>query len=253
MSSISKYKVDKLEVLIYQNRKQLGMAAAHHVGALIKKVLKHNDEARIIFAAAASQREFFTELLNAPDIEWKKVIAFHMDEYHTLPTGAPQRFGNFLNSVFFRFIDFKEVYYMTEDLPAYKRLISEKPIDICCLGIGENGHLAFNDPPVADFNDPEVIKEVELDEVCRQQQVNDGEFNDINDVPKRAVTLTVPSLLNSKYLSVVVPGHTKANAVEETLLGEISTRCPASILRTHPNAKLFLDTHSSKLLKEVKS
>lgn len=253
MSSISKYKIDELEVLVYQNRKQLGMAAAHEVGVLINQVLKQKDEVRIIFAAAASQREFFTELLNVPDIEWKKVVAFHMDEYHTLPVNAPQRFGNFLNGVFFRFIDFKEIHYMTEDLPAYQRLISESPIDICCLGIGENGHLAFNDPPVADFDDPEVIKEVELDEVCRQQQVNDGEFNEISEVPKRAVTLTIPSLLNASYLSVVVPGHTKARAVEETLFGDISTSCPASILRKHPNAKLFLDTHSSKLLKEIKS
>lgn len=253
MGSISKYKTDELEVLVYQDRKQLGMAAAHMVGTRINQLLKEKDEVRIIFAAAASQCEFFTELLNVPDIEWQKVVAFHMDEYHTLPTNASQRFGNFLDGVFFRFIDFKAIHYMTEDLLAYQELISEAPVDICCLGIGENGHLAFNDPPVADFDDPEVIKEVRLDEICRQQQVNDGEFNDIKDVPKKAVTLTIPTLLSATYLSVVVPGLTKAEAVEGTLLGDISTSCPASILRKHPNAKLFLDTHSAKLLKETKS
>lgn len=253
MSFISKYKFDELEVLVYQDRKQLGMVAAHEVGTLIKHLLKKKDEVRIIFAAASSQRELLSELLNMPDIEWKKVVAFHMDEYHTLPKNAPQRFGNFLNALFFRFLDLRATNYMTEDISAYQELISEAPIDICCLGIGENGHLAFNDPPVADFDDPEMIKEVELDEICRQQQVNDGEFNEIKDVPKKAVTLTIPTLLNASYLSVVVPGHTKSQAVKEALLGEISTSCPASILRKHPNAKLFLDTHSAKLLKENKS
>ncbi len=251
MRSVIKHTVDSLEVCVYQHRKFLGAAAAHHVRMLLKKTLEEKDEARIIFAAAASQREFFSELLSVTDIDWSRVVAFQMDEYHTLPASAPQRFGNFLDAIFYRFANLKEVHFMNKDISSYERLIKQAPIDICCLGIGENGHLAFNDPPVADFDDPEIIKEVELDEICRQQQVNDGEFDTLEQVPKKAVTLTVPTLLSATYLSVVVPGLSKASAVENALFGEISTSCPASILRTHPHAKLFLDIDSAKSLLET--
>ena len=253
MRSIFQHKAGELDVSIYADRDVLGLAAAHYVRRRIKRVLEDKDEVRIIFAAAASQREFLTELLNLVDIPWNKIVAFQMDEYHTLPKSAPQRFGNFLDKLLYRFRDFKAIHFMGEDIEIYEQLINEAPIDIVCMGIGENGHLAFNDPPVADFDDPETIKEVELDEVCRQQQVNDGEFANIDDVPRRAVTLTVPALLSATYLSVVVPASAKADAVEQTLFGEISTRCPATILRTHPDAKLFLDMESSKnILEKIK-
>ncbi|MCG8373933.1 MAG: glucosamine-6-phosphate deaminase [Balneolales bacterium] len=251
MRSVSKYNFDKLEVCVYQDRKHLGAAAAHHVRTLINRLLEEKAEVRIIFAAAASQREFYAELLNIGDIDWSRVVAFHMDEYHTLPVDASQRFGNYLKAVLFRFINLKAIHYMSDNINAYTSLIREAPIDICCLGIGENGHLAFNDPPVADFDDPEVIKIVELDEICRQQQVNDGEFDSIEKVPKTAITLTIPTLLESTFLSVVVPGSTKAQAVQKTIFGEISTACPASILKKHPRAKLFLDTDSAASLKEA--
>tara|TARA_R110002073_G_scaffold83615_3_gene199333 strand:- start:23 stop:751 length:729 start_codon:yes stop_codon:yes gene_type:complete len=237
-----------MDVSVYKNRDELSLAAAHHVGTKIKEVLKKKDEVRMIFAAAASQREFLTELLNLIDIPWNKIIAFQMDEYHTLPKSAPQRFGNFLNKTFYRFRDFKEIHFMNENIEEYELLIKESPIDIVCMGIGENGHLAFNDPPVADFQDPKSIKKVHLDEICRQQQVNDGEFEKLEDVPTKAVTLTIPVLLDAKYISVVVPDEAKAEAVYSTLFDEISEDCPASILRTHSNTKLFLDTESSKLI-----
>lgn len=253
MRSIFLYKADELDVSIYANRDQLGLDAAHYVKARILKVLETKDEVRIVFAAAASQREFFSELINMVDIPWNKVVAFQMDEYHTLPKTAPQRFGNFLEKHLYRYRDFKAIHFMSEDIKNYKKLIGVAPIDIVCLGIGENGHLAFNDPPVANFNDPEIIKEVELDEICRQQQVNDGEFTSLNDVPKRAVTLTIPTLFSATYLSIVVPTELKAEAVNQSLFGEISTNCPASILRTHPNANLFLDKESSKkILEKIK-
>jgi len=248
MRSVLRYKANAMDVSVYKNRDELGIAAAHHVGTRIKELLEEKEEVRIIFAAAASQREFLTELLNLIDIPWNRIVAFQMDEYHTLPKSAPQRFGNFLEKAFFRFRDFKEIHFMSEDIEEYERLLNESPIDIVCMGIGENGHLAFNDPPVADFQDQKIIKEVDLDDICRQQQVNDGEFETIEDVPNKAVTLTIPVLLDAKYISVVVPGNTKAKAVYNTLFDEISEACPASILRTKSNAKLFLDTESSKLI-----
>jgi len=134
---------------------------------------------------------------------------------------------------------------MTSDTKEYEQLISSSQIDIVCLGIGENGHLAFNDPPVADFDDKKIIKEVKLDEVCRQQQVNDEEFKSIEEVPEYAITLTIPTLVNATHLSVVVPGSTKAKAVENTIFKKIDTEYPSTILRKHKSCKLFLDTDSA--------
>ena len=131
----------------------------------------------------------------------------------------------------------------------YAELLSEQPIDIVCMGIGENGHIAFNDPPVADFNDPQKVKVVELEEKCRQQQVNDGCFPTIDDVPKTAISLTIPSLVSANYLCVVVPGPTKTQAVHDTLYGPISTVCPASILRKHDSAVLYLDPAAAAKMK----
>lgn len=240
------FSIGKLEVSIFESRDKMGEAAALHVAQQIKKVADMKGEVRIIFASAASQVEFLSELLKQDDIPWKKVTAFHMDEYHTLPEEAPQRFGNFLKEHLFQHKSFGEIHYMGDDLNGYVEKIKGAPIDIACLGIGENGHLAFNDPPVADFTDSETIKTVELDEICRQQQVNDGAFSQLKDVPETAVTLTIPTLMEAEFLSVVVPGPSKARAVEQTLYGEISTECPASVLRLHPGATLFLDNHSSQ-------
>ncbi|MEX2362101.1 MAG: 6-phosphogluconolactonase [Balneolaceae bacterium] len=242
--------IGKLKVEVSPERETMGKSAAEYVGNQIKKVASEKGHVRVIFASAVSQQEFLSELLMIDDIPWEKITAFHMDEYHMLPADAPQRFGNFLKKHLFRHKRFGEVHYMENDLQNYARLINEAPIDIACLGIGENGHLAFNDPPVADFNDPETTKEVKLDEICRQQQVNDGAFSQIDDVPETAVTLTIPALIKTEFLSVVVPGATKAKAVAYTLFHPISTEWPSTILREHPYAKLFLDTHSAKNILE---
>jgi len=246
MNSILEYKAEELQISVYDNRGNLGVAAAAYVGDKIKKVLETKDEVRMIFAAAASQREFLNELLKLEGIPWEKIVAFQMDEYHTLAESVPQRFGNFLKESFYSFKTFKAVHYIDSDLYKYEKALKEAPIDIVCMGIGENGHLAFNDPPVADFNDKKVIKEVELDTICRQQQVNDGEFENVEAVPVKAVTLTIPTLLDAKYLSVVVPGSAKANAVEKTLFDKIDTSCPSTILRKQSNCRLFLDADSTK-------
>lgn len=246
MLALKKYKAENLKISVYKNRKELGVAAALYVADKINTVLKKKDEVRIIFAAAASQREFHHELLKIDDIQWERVVAFQMDEYHTLPESAPQRFGNFLNKSLYSHKNFKAINYLNTDLRKYEELIKESPIDIVCLGIGENGHLAFNDPPVADFDDKEILKEVQLDDICRQQQVNDGEFESNEAVPEKAVTLTIPTLLNAEYISVVVPGSSKANAIEKTLFDPVDTNCPSTILRKQINSHLFLDTDSSK-------
>ena len=250
---IKDFKAGQLSVSIYESRTELGEAAAGYVAERIKKAAERKDKVRVVFAAAVSQTEFLQEFLKRDDVPWEKVVGFHMDEYHTLPANAPQRFGNFLKKHLFSHRPFGKVHYMANNMESYVALIEEAPIDIVCMGIGENGHLAFNDPPVANFNDPKTVKEVILDQVCRQQQVNDGEFERIEDVPETAVTLTLPTLMKAEFLSIVVPGPTKAEAVKKTLFGEISTSCPSTILRIHPNAKLFLDIHSAKNIQEKTS
>ncbi|MEX0719564.1 MAG: 6-phosphogluconolactonase [Balneolaceae bacterium] len=245
-----KITVGKLKVEVFPDRDNLGKSSAIYVANQIKAVAKEKGTVRIIFASAVSQKEFLAELLKIDDIPWGKITAFHMDEYHTLPETAPQRFGNFLKEHLFNHRDFGAVHLMNNDLEEYSQLIEEAPIDIICLGIGENGHLAFNDPPVADFKDPKTVKVVELDEVCRQQQVNDGEFETLEEVPKTAITLTIPVLLKIKFLSIVVPGESKSEAIARTLFHPVSTECPSTVLRLHPNAKLFLDIPSAKNIME---
>lgn len=206
----------------------------------------------MVFAAAPSQNEFLKSLTQEK-IDWQRITAFHMDEYLGLESCAPQQFGNFLKARLFDVVQFGSVYYIDSgasdtraECRRYAELLLKEPIDIVCMGIGENGHIAFNDPPVADFKDPEVVKVVELDEVCRQQQVNDGCFTSIDEVPAQAITLTIPVLMSAHFLSVVVPGKTKADAVEKTMRGPISEQCPASIIRTHADAVVFLDKDSAK-------
>jgi len=247
-----KMKIDNLHVKIFKDRKSMGQHAASAVADKLIALLNEQNEVRMVFAAAPSQNELLESLVNISGIDWKRITAFHMDEYLGLSEDAPQRFGNYLKERIFDVVPFKQVNYINtlsenahQECERYTGLLKEAPIDIICMGIGENGHIAFNDPPVADFNDPKRVKVVELDQECRQQQVNDGCFKSIGEVPKQALTLTIPMLFSGKHLFVVVPGKTKTNAVFETLSGEISTKCPASVLRRHKNAVLYLDHDSA--------
>ena len=249
---------DKLKVKIFNTREEMGKAAGEAAVAKIRELIAQKGEVNMIFAAAPSQNETLATLVNAKGINWSKVNAFHMDEYIGLSQAAPQGFGNFLKECIFDNLPFKSVNYIyaegetaEETCERYTKLIKEHPIDIVCLGIGENGHIAFNDPWVADFNDKEVIKKVELDEVCRQQQVNDGCFAKLSDVPKFALTLTVPTLFNADYLFCTVPAKTKADAVYKTVHNEINEELPATIMRKHENAIMYCDSDSgAKLLEE---
>ncbi|WIV20347.1 glucosamine-6-phosphate deaminase [Paenibacillus polygoni] len=241
---------DSLKVQVYADRKQMGLAAAVLVADQMRILLQKQERVRLIFAAAPSQNEFLDALGEAEGIEWERIDAFHMDEYVGLPESASQRFGLFLKRGLFDRVPLGNVHYINpskdaeEECIRYTKLLTASPIDIVCMGIGENGHIAFNDPPVADFSDPVWMKRVELDEACREQQVNDGCFTSLDQVPTHALTLTIPALLSGKYIYCMVPGPLKRTAVTATLTGPIEPSCPASILRTHQGAILFLDEAS---------
>lgn len=247
---------DNLKVKIFKTRDEMGACAAREAALCIRKLLAEKDEINMIFAAAPSQNETLAGLVAEEGIDWGRINAFHMDEYVGLPKDALQGFGNFLKAAIFDKVPFKSVNYIAADGESdeeicrrYSSLIKENPIDIVCLGIGENGHIAFNDPWVADFNDSAVIKRVELDEVCRNQQVNDGCFEKLDDVPKFALTLTVPTLFNADYLFCTVPAPTKAQAVYNTINSPINEEVPATIMRNHKNAVMYCDSDSgAKLL-----
>lgn len=246
---------DNLSVKIYPSRAEMGENAAREIKERICDLLSGKDEINIIFAAAPSQNEVLASLVAERDIEWSRINAYHMDEYIGLAADAPQGFGNFLKSHIFSLVNFKSVNYIDvtatdpeKESERYGALLAKNPADIVVMGIGENGHIAFNDPPVADFCDKKPVKPVKLDEVCRQQQVNDGCFASLSDVPTHAITLTVPTLTKAPYLFCIVPAKTKAWAVAQTLKGAIDEHCPASILRKHPNAVLYLDADSASLI-----
>jgi glucosamine-6-phosphate deaminase len=242
--------VERLRVCSFATRATMGQMAAHDIAAAIRARLAVAAGVRMIFAAAPSQDEMLEALIAQPDIDWRRVTAFHMDEYIGLPEGASQRFAVWLQQRLFGRLPFAAVHPIRPEPDAdeaaahYAALLAAAPIDIVCLGIGVNGHLAFNDPPVADFADPLDVKIVELDDICRQQQVDDQCFADFAAVPARALTLTIPRLLRAERLFAVVPGAQKREAIRNTLHGPIATACPASILRRQDNCTLYIDAGS---------
>lgn len=248
---ISKQQVKNLPVRVFDTREKMGVAAAADAAERINAAIAKNGVANVVFAAAPSQNDLLENLLKQ-NIDWSKVRGFHQDEYIGIDDQEPAGFGNFLRRAIFDKVNFKELHYLLcsedkaeEKCAEYAELLKKYPIDLILLGIGENGHLAFNDPAVADFQDPKMVKIVELDDVCRQQQVNDGCFATLNDVPKQAMTLTMSYILSVPNAICVVPTIRKANAVYNALRGEVTTDCPASVLREHPNACLYLDKDSA--------
>jgi glucosamine-6-phosphate deaminase len=247
--------VEKLHVFKYITRVEMGNKAALMAEKKIISMLQNKATLNIIFAAAPSQNEFLEALTNCGGIDWSRINAFHMDEYIGLPENASQRFSTFLKDRIFGKVQFHAVSIINgensspeEECERYSNLLEAFPPDIVFMGIGENGHIAFNDPPIADFMDPECVKVVELDLACRQQQVNDGCFGNLAQVPIKAITLTIPTLLKAEQIFCMVPGPTKAKAVYDTLNRSIHENYPSTILRKHESAKLFLDNDSAKLL-----
>jgi glucosamine-6-phosphate deaminase len=249
--AIRKLMVDKLSVEVDAMRDDMGRAAACDVAVRMQQLLATQTRIRMVFAAAPSQNEFLATLSALGDLDWSRVEAFHMDEYLGLPPGAPQGFGHFLRERLFARVKPGRVEYIDgaaapqDECTRYSALVQERPIDIVCAGIGENGHMAFNDPPVADFADPYTVKVVTLDEVCRMQQVHDGAFPTFDAVPQSALTLTMPALMSARWLYCMVPGPTKTVAVRRTLRDPIATTCPATIMRHHAGAVLYLDRDSA--------
>lgn len=253
---IQSLKKDNLTVKIYSSREELGRAAGYEAGNKIKELQRTQQFLNIIFAAAPSQNEFLENLTNQEGIEWERINAFHMDEYIGLVPTAPQGFGNFLKKRIFDRKPFRTVNYLNgqceskeTECTRYGQLLETNPADIVCMGIGENGHIAFNDPHVADFEDNARVKIVELDSLCRQQQVNDECFASIENVPTHALTVTIPVLLKAKYIFCMVPGRNKAQAVANTIEQVISERYPSTILRNHKSAILYIDKQSAGLIK----
>lgn len=249
----------RLAVEVHADRPALGRAAARAVAAHLQGVIARQGEARVIFACAPSQDQFLAALIDPAQcgiaLDWSRITAFHMDDYVGLTATHAQSFRSYLREHLLRHVPIGRFHPLPaeeKDAAAvaarYTALLREKPIDLICMGIGENGHIAFNDPPVADFEDPALVKVVELDLACRQQQVNDGCFPTLADVPLHAFTLTVSVFRQAKRLSIHVPGPLKANAVHATVQGPIATACPASILRLHPDATLYIDTAAASKL-----
>lgn len=242
------------DVHVLPTREELGKLAAEDIAAHLRERLAEQTVVRVIFAAAPSQSSTMDELVKAGGIDWSRVHAFHMDEYIGLPPDAPERFGNWLKANLFDRLPFGEVHLITigedpkADARRYAELLAEAPVDVVCCGIGVNGHLAFNDPPVADFDDPRDVKVVELDEVCRQQQVDDECFEDLASVPTSAITLTVPRLLSAGRIFCIVPGASKAPAVWATMNEPITTAWPSTALRDHAACTFYFDAEAASLL-----
>jgi glucosamine-6-phosphate deaminase len=250
---ITKLVTGKLKVNVYESRAEMGAAAAKDAADKIKELLLSREGfVNIIFAAAPSQNEFLYFLSREQGINWSRVNGFHMDEYVGISLSAPQSFASYLREHIFDKVALHEVYYINgsaDDLNAecerYANLLTAFPADIVCMGIGENTHIAFNDPHTANFNDPLLVKVVTLDEVSRHQQVHDGCFPELEAVPTSAITLTVPALLKADSIFCMVPGRNKAVAVYQTIHNEENEKFPSTSLKKHPEATLYLDKDSA--------
>jgi len=254
------FRVDQLNVKIYKTKDNMGYRAAHFVAEKLQNIQNQKGNANIILATGASQFEFLHSFKKLDTVDWSKITVFHLDEYLNMPIMHPASFRKYLKERILDEVKPATVHYLHGDaadidaeLKQYENLLKSHPIDVACIGIGENGHIAFNDPPVADFDDPKLVKIVELDEQCRKQQLGEGWFATLDDVPSHALSLTIPAIMSSKTISCVVPDKRKAKAVYDTLYGPISTDCPASILRTHPDTTLFLDIQSAGKIDQAKA
>ncbi|MBV8438483.1 MAG: glucosamine-6-phosphate deaminase [Silvibacterium sp.] len=246
--------LDTIAIHIAESRQAMGAVAAADIAQEIRTCLQKQPGARMIFAAAPSQSDMLAALREGKAVDWSRVTAFHMDEYLGLPADAPQRFGLWLSRAIFDHLNFAAVHLIepkddSGDDPAhaasiYAAKLRTAPIDIVCCGIGTNGHLAFNDPP-ADFRDPLITKIVGLDSQCRQQQVDDRYFSTLHEVPTHAITITLPALLDAGAIFCTVPGLSKREVVRRAVNDPIGSACPATALRRHPRATLYLDPDSA--------
>jgi len=249
---LRRFTVDQLDVRVFPDRITCGLAAARHVAALMRGQLRLKPKLSMVFGAAPSQNEFFAALTDEIALDWSRVIAFQMDEYIGLPPNDPRVLRHYFEKHLYSRKRPGETPFLVPDATdvhaecqRYAELLSHHPLDISCVGIGESCHLAYNDPHVAKFDDPEVVRVVEVDEISRLQQVHDGTAKRTEDAIVKAYTLTIPALMNVRHVSCVAPGKVKAAAVARTITEPIDERCPSTILRKHPSAVLFLDRDSA--------
>ena len=246
--------IDNLKVSIYENIESMGQAAADFASDKLNFAIDERGLANLILATGASQFSFLKSL-KQKNIDWSKVVVFHLDEYIGLGESHPASFRKYLKERILDEVEPSQVFLLNGDakdieaeIARYSQELSSRTFDLACIGIGENGHIAFNDPPIADFNDPKLVKIAELDDACRNQQLGEGWFPTFEDVPKEALSLTIPAIMRCKTISCVVPDERKAEAVKNALYAEVSTACPATILRKHSDTKMFLDTKSASLI-----
>ncbi len=242
-----------MKVQICNDKFSLGWAAAEQAAKAIRKASLANGKARIIAATGASQFEFLDALTSLPEIDWQRVVMFHLDEYIGLPDSHPASFAKYLRERLVQRTGIKEAHFLSDKenpaavIKTVGEALSAAPIDIAFVGIGENGHLAFNDPP-ADFETEDPYLVVDLDEACRRQQLGEGWFPTLAEVPRQAISMSVKQILKAKEIICIVPDTRKAKAVKACFEGEIGPLFPASVLRTHPNTTVYLDTYSAALL-----
>jgi glucosamine-6-phosphate deaminase len=255
MTSAAAVAYDEAQVYVHPDVTTMARAAADQVAATMRAAVALRGVVHVMFATGNSQLEFIDMLVTqTPDVPWSETVVFHMDEYVGVGPDHPAGFGRWIRQRIVDRTSPRAAYYVeglgdaSAECDRYAALLAQFPLDLCCLGIGENGHLAFNDPPVADFNDPLDVKVVELDLPCRQQQVNEGHFPDLATVPTHALTVTIPALLRARAVLAIVPEARKAEPVRAALTGPISTSCPASALRTIPHATIHLEPASARLL-----
>jgi len=252
---LREFQAGKARVYVHQTGKDSGEAAAFAAAAILRNTLVKRGSARIIVGTGNSQLDMIHALVVAPDVDWKRIEVFHMDEYVGMSEAHPASFHRWLKTQLVDVVHPGKVNFMNGDAPdlsyeceRYAALLHSAPVDLCFIGFGENGHIAFNDPGVADFHDPLAVKRVIMDERCRLQQVGEGHFATLDDMPKEALTLTCPELFRATHWVCTVPDLRKAEAVRNALTGPISEGCPSSLARIHPAAAVFLDAESASLL-----
>jgi len=254
---VKTFTADSLPVRVYSTEADMASDVAQTVHDYLVETIERQGEAAAILATGNSQIQFLRNLVDLGGIDWSKMTLFHMDEYLGVDENHSACFRLYMRERVESQVNPKVFHYLGGDAPEpisecerYEALLKAQPIDLCCMGVGENGHIAFNDPPVANFEDERLVKIVELDVACRMQQVNEGHFPDLEAVPKYALTLTIPALCSAKKVICVAPETRKSKPVKALIEGPISTDCPASFLRTQSQATLYVDTNSTSLLEK---
>ncbi|MBL9136910.1 MAG: glucosamine-6-phosphate deaminase [Verrucomicrobiales bacterium] len=252
---IQQFQTDALPVRVYRNQDDMSAAVAIEVRDYLAHVIARQGAAAAILATGNSQIRFLERLVQSGGVDWSKVTLFHMDEYLGISGNHPASFRRYMRERVELLVKPRQFHYLDgecdlplDEIDRYTALLKAQPIDLCCLGVGENGHIAFNDPPVARFDDPHWVKLVKLDDACKMQQVKEGHFASLETVPPYALTLTIPALCASKKMMCVAPEKRKAKAIHDLLRGPIATSCPASFLRRQPQCTLLLDADSAALL-----